>query len=177
MSSIDELVAILRLAYSGERAAAFAYRGHSASLRGEDRERIKVIEAEEWHHRELVGAMLRDLECSPSRAREIRALLIGRTLQMLCHVAGWLAPMWAAGRLESRNIREYEVAARHAARCGHQELIDCLLTMAEVEWEHEVYFRSRVLSHRFAKWIPIWPSPPPKETIRASFDAEFRKTA
>jgi hypothetical protein len=27
------LVALLRLAYSGERAAAYAYRGHAASVR------------------------------------------------------------------------------------------------------------------------------------------------
>ena len=55
--------------------------------------------------------------------------------------------MYGAGRLESGNIVEYEIAAGYARDCGSGDLIDCLLTMAEVEWEHEKYFRSRVLLH------------------------------
>jgi hypothetical protein len=62
-------------------------------------------------------------------------------LGLMCHISGWFAPMYGAGRLESRNIVEYETAARHALACGREDLIDCLLTMAEVEWEHEHYFR------------------------------------
>ena len=73
---------------------------------------------------------------------------------------------YGAGRLESRNIVEYETAARYARDCGRSDLIDCLLTMAEVEWEHERYFRSCVLRHRWSKRFTIWPEPPPKESIR-----------
>lgn len=130
------------------------------------------IEDEEWHHRELVGEMLESLGAQPSRQREIRALIIGRALGFLCHVMGWLAPMYGAGRLESRNIREYETAARYARDCGREDFIDCLLTMAEVEWEHEYYFRSRVLLHSLGRRLKLWPSPPPKETIRESFAEE-----
>src|SRR5215475_12824618 len=79
-SAVDDLVAILRLAYSGELAAALAYRGHWKSVSdAEDRKRIRQVEEEEWRHRGLVGAMLRDLGESPGRSREARALLIGRT--------------------------------------------------------------------------------------------------
>ncbi len=113
----------------------------------DERARIKQIEDEEWHHRKLVGEMLLSLGSQPSRQREVRSLIIGRVLGVLCHVMGWLAPMYGAGRLESRNIREYETAARYARACGRNEFVDCLLTMAEVEWEHEYYFRSRVLLH------------------------------
>src|SRR5687767_9034797 len=131
-----KLINILQLAYSGELAAGYAYRGHWHSVRDKsERERIQQIEEEEWHHRELVGGMLRELNAQPDSKREQRANLIGRSLQFLCYVSGWLLPMYMAGRLESRNIREYETAARHAAHSGHPELIDCLLTMAEVEWE------------------------------------------
>jgi hypothetical protein len=77
--------------------------------------------------------------------------------------------MYGAGRLESRNIREYEGAARFALKCGHPEHIDCLLTMAEVEWEHEHYFRLKVLSHALGRVVPVWGEPPPKESIRTSF--------
>ena len=169
-NSSQNLTTLLQLAYSGERAAAYAYRGHWNSVVNEDeRVRIKQIEDEEWHHRELVGEMLQSLNAPPSRVREIRALIIGRTLGLLCHVMGWLAPMYGAGRLESRNIVEYETAARYAHDCGRDELIDCLLTMAEVEWEHENYFRSRVLQHWFGRRLALWPMPPPRETIRQSF--------
>lgn len=163
----DKLITILQLAYSGELAAAYAYRGHWQSLRNaEERARVKTIEEEEWHHRRLVGEMLQDLGAEPKKQRELRATLVGRTLGLLCHVSGWFVPMYGAGRLESRNIVEYETAARYARECGREDLIDCLLTMAEVEWEHERYFRSCVLRHRWSKRFSVWPEPPPKETIR-----------
>lgn len=171
----EALIHILQLAYSGERAAAYAYRGHWQSLRDPiEREQIRKIEAEEWHHREQVGAMLAKLGASPDRRREIRALVIGRTLGFLCHLSGWLAPMYGAGKLESRNVKEYELAARHARDSGHDEFVDCLLEMAEVEWDHELYFRSQVQKHFLGRRLPIWKSPPPRETIRASFAAEKR---
>ena len=164
------LIALLQLAYSAELAAAYAYRGHWHSVSNTDeRARIEQIENEEWHHRRLVGEMLQKLGAQPKPSREIRANLIGRTLGVLCHVMGWLAPMYGAGRLERRNIGEYETAAAHARDCDHHEFIDDLLTMAEVEWEHEQYFRSRVLLHPLGRRLPLWPEPPPKAAIRQSF--------
>ena len=89
---VEKLAAILRLAYSGELAAALAYRGHWHSLRDSiDRSRIRQIEEEEWRHRDLVGGMLAKIGMDPSPARERRARAIGRTLGLLCHVMGWLA--------------------------------------------------------------------------------------
>jgi len=173
----QNLIALLQLAYSAERAAAYAYRAHWHSVIDKDeRNRIKQIEDEEWHHRELVGEMLRSLDAHPSSVREIRALIIGRVLGLLCHVIGWLAPMYGAGRLESRNIVEYETAARIAHDCGREDFVDCLLTMAEVEWEHENYFRSRVLLHPLGRRLSLWPVPPPKQTIRQSFADESEQT-
>jgi rubrerythrin len=173
-SHLDELIKILRLAYSGELAAAYAYRGHWRSVKDEAiKTRIREIEEEEWHHRRLVGRMLEQVGAKPNRARECRAIVIGRTLGAMCHVAGWLLPMYGAGKLESRNINEYETAARHASRSGRAEFVDCLLAMAEVEWEHEKYFRACVESHKLGAWIPVWPLPAPKEAIRATFNVEL----
>src|SRR5260221_489962 len=74
----DLLVRQLRGAYSGELAAAFAYRGHWRSVSDDgERERIRTIEAEEWHHRELVGAMLRQLGAKPNAVRELIIFTIG----------------------------------------------------------------------------------------------------
>lgn len=168
--SRHELIALLQLAYSAELAAAYAYRGHWHSVRSRaERERIEQIENEEWHHRRLVGDLLRRLGAAPSRQRELRARIIGRSLGLLCHVMGRLMPMYGAGRLESRNIGEYETAARHARDAGCDEFVDCLLTMAEVEWEHEYYFRACVLQHPLGRRLPIWTLPAAKAAIRESF--------
>jgi rubrerythrin len=170
-SDLQLLVAILQLAYSGELAAAYAYRGHWHSLTdATERTQIQEIESEEWHHRQLVGEILAKLNSQPNAFREARAAILGRVLSLLCHLSGWLIPMYGAGKLESKNIREYETAARYARSCGRDDLVDCLLTMAEVEWEHEHYFRARVLGHRWANRLPIWPQPPSKEAIRKSFE-------
>jgi hypothetical protein len=115
--------------------------------------------------------MLSALGASPDPRREFRSVLIGRILQALCHVSGWLLPMYGAGKLERRNIVEYEDAARYAVGCGKVDFVDCLLTMAEVEWEHEQYFRAKVLSHPFGRRLPIWLAPPPKETIRSAYSS------
>ena len=55
--------------------------------------------------------MLKGLGAQPGSIRELRALLVGRILGLLCHAAGWFAPMYGAGRLERRNVGEYEEAA------------------------------------------------------------------
>jgi len=165
-----KLLEILQFAYSGELAAGLAYAGHWRSVSdAAERERIRAIENEEWHHRKLVGEMLAELGSAPDPKREQRATIIGRTLGFLCHVATWFPPMYGAGKLESRNIREYEAAARFARDSGNEQYVDCILTMAEVEWEHEAYFRARVESHWLSRIVKVWPAPPPKETIRAAF--------
>jgi hypothetical protein len=164
------LVRILQHAYSGERAAAHAYRGHWKSVADPaERERIRQIEDEEWHHRDLVGGLLRTLGEGPDPWRERRALVVGRALGALCHVAGWFLPMYAAGRLERRNIVEYEDAARHAVGCGRADFLECLVGMAEVEWEHEQYFRSRVAGRWGTRLLGLWTPPPAKASIRARY--------
>lgn len=80
------LVDLLQLAYSGERAAAYAYQGHAASVKDpEERDRIKAIEQDEWQHRDLVGGILRDLGERPDRWREAKAVAIGRAISFICH--------------------------------------------------------------------------------------------
>jgi len=167
-SARAKLIRQLQCAYSGELAAAFAYRGHWHSVRDpRERERIRQIESEEWHHRRLVGGLLEQLGARPLRRREAIFWCIGNFIAAFCHVGGWFAPMWGAGRLERHNIIEYEDAAMFAAACGHDEMIDCLLSMAEVEWEHERYFREKAAGHPLAKLLRIWDAPPAKEMIRA----------
>jgi hypothetical protein len=173
-----KLVRQLVGAYSGELAAGYAYRGHWRSLReGKDRARIREIEADEWHHRELVGGLLRKLGGKPSPLREAIFWCIGRGIGAFCHVGGWFAPMYGAGKLERGNIVEYEEAAVFASDCGEEDMIDCLLTMAEVEWDHELYFRSTVLDHPLVRVFRMWQAPPPRESIRERFQATIELSA
>ncbi len=144
------LIRILQSAYSGEMAAAFAYRGHWKSLKTTaiERECIKQIEDEEWIHREEVGKWLEVLEAKPKKAREVVFWTLGKCLGNACFVSGWFFPMYFAGRLESGNVKEYEDAAGFARELEMSECFDELMEMARVEQEHEDFFRSVVAKHR-----------------------------
>lgn len=145
----SSLIQILQNAYSGEVAAAYAYRGHWKSLReSPEKERIKQIESEEWDHRRRVGDWLEKLGSAPRPFREKLFWMIGRTLGATCHISGWFMPMYFAGRLESQNSVEYEDAAAFAKELGMDACVDDLLDMARVELEHEIFFREMVTGHR-----------------------------
>ncbi|HEX7254146.1 MAG TPA: demethoxyubiquinone hydroxylase family protein [Thermoanaerobaculia bacterium] len=135
------LVDLLQLAYSGEKAAALAYRGHARTVRDPTQKAmIEKIERDEWVHREKVAGMLERLGARPRSLREARAGLIGHVLAFLCRVSGWFLPMYFAGRLETKNVCEYEKAARWAAELGLADFLPDLTEMAAVEIEHEKYF-------------------------------------
>jgi rubrerythrin len=164
------LIRQLQGAFSGELAAGFAYRGHWKSVRDTgERQRIREIEAEEWHHRELVRGLLRELGARPNPIREVVFWIIGRFLGISCFLSGWFLPMYGAGKLERGNIVEYEEAAVYAITAGHGSMVECILEMAEVEWEHERYFRECVADHPWLRLFPLWDAPPVKQTIRERF--------
>src|SRR5215216_3930812 len=145
----QQLIRILQAAYSGELAAAHAYRGHWKSLSSPDeREKIQQIENEEGLHREKVGLMLERSGARPMKARELRMLVIGRAIGLSCHFIGWFLPMYFAGRIENSNVKEYEAAAFHACRLGLIEFETVLRLMASVEREHELFFLKMVAGHR-----------------------------
>jgi demethoxyubiquinone hydroxylase (CLK1/Coq7/Cat5 family) len=165
-----ELIWGLQNAYSGELAAFYAYEGHWRSCNDPDERReIQKIGEEEIVHRKCVGELLAKLGAGPRPTRELLMKCIGLTIGLLCRIGGWLIPMYGAGKLESGNIVEYEIIARLAIQAGHPEFIEPLLHMAEVEWDHELYFRKKVLSHRMHKLLPVWKVPPPRESIRANY--------
>ena len=144
----SNLIRILQNAYSGEIAAAYAYRGHWRSLKASpERTRIKQIEAEEWEHRERVGVWLERLDSTPRRMREKVFWMIGKFLGHSCFLSGWFFPMYFAGRLESGNSTEYKDAAAYAKELGMDDCVADLLDMARVEIEHEVFFRETVTGH------------------------------
>lgn len=168
--ALQNLVVVLQHAHAGELAAGHAYRGHAASVSDpEEKAQIRRIEDEEWVHRRQVGEMLVVLGEEPDLARESRLLLIGKTIAVLCRIGGWYVPMYGAGRLESKNVKEYEDAAEFAVASGHPEFVECLLEMAEVEWDHEAYFRAKVESHWLRHVMRVWPAISSKGAIRSGF--------
>jgi len=144
-----KLIRILQNAYSGEVAAAYAYRGHWKSLKeSPEKAHIKKIEDEEWRHRENVGRWLAELGAGPRKLREAVFWTIGRTLGLGCYISGWFFPMYFAGRLESQNVLEYEEAAAYARELGMDKCVEEMMEMSAVEAEHEVFFRKVVTGHR-----------------------------
>jgi len=147
------LIDILQGAYSGELAAGFAYRGHWKSVKDtNERAAIQKIEQEEWVHRKRVGEMLASLGGAPRKLREAKLWVIGRTIGVACHLIGWFLPMYFAGRLESGNVIEYQVAASHAGALALKEFEADLLVMSRVEKEHELFFLNVIAGHRL---LPI----------------------
>ena len=144
-SARESLIRILQSAYSGEVAAAYAYRGHWRSLKDcPEREQIKKIEEEEWDHRKRVGEWLAKLESGPNPRREKVFCTVGKVLGHTCFISGRFMPMYFAGRLESQNSVEYEDAAMFAKELGMDDCVEDLLDMARVEVEHEEFFSSVV---------------------------------
>jgi len=166
----ERFIRTLKNAYSGELGAINAYKGHRTSVSDPAEKRmIFQIELEEIYHRERVGEILTMLGEVPSVHQEHTMGWVGKTLGYLCSLTGWFLPMYGAGLLESRNIQEYEEAAEYALTAGYVEFLDDLLTMAEVEWEHEKYFREKCHAHFLYHWFPKWPTPPAKKMIRKPF--------
>jgi hypothetical protein len=89
----ENLVRILQNAYSGEVAAAYAYRGHWRSLKDSpEKERIKKIEAEEWHHRTRVGRWLVPFSCWRLIVRSLQFFFEGRLMRLCRPMSGKASP-------------------------------------------------------------------------------------
>ena len=148
------LVRLLQRAYSGEKAAAFAYIGHARSLRDPAaKAAVKQIEDDEWKHRENVLALMRRYEVPVSRWLELKLHIIGRVISASCHVIGRFMPFFFAGKLESGNVCEYFVMMRHFHSLGIHEHDAMLYEMGMKEKEHEVYFLEQIRKDRL---LPLY---------------------
>ena len=124
---------------------------------------------DELHHRHVLLRMLKVLGSAPDARRERKLDFVGRTISAFCRVGGWFFPMYGAGRLESQNIGEYENAARLANIAGLDAWVEELLVLAEVEWDHELFFREKSQSHVLWRLLPGWRVPAPRESIRSRY--------
>jgi rubrerythrin len=139
------LVDLLQMAYSAEKAAAFAYQGHAASVKDPaDKAAIHQIEVDEWGHRHEVLAIMQQYGIPVSKYYEVRFHIIGKVISFSCHVIGWFMPFYFAGRLESGNVCEYFRLMHYFHSLGLTEHDQVLYDMGIREKEHEVYFLDRI---------------------------------
>lgn len=143
------LVDLLQMAYSAEKAAAFAYQGHAASVKDpEEKAAIRRIELDEWGHREEVLSIMREYAIPVSRWYELRFHVIGKCISGSCHVIGWFMPFYFAGRLESGNVCEYFRLMHYFHELGITRHDQALYDMGIREKEHEVYFLERIKNRK-----------------------------
>lgn len=149
-----QLIDLLQKAYSAEKAAAFAYQGHRASVKDNaEKLAIKQIEEDEWHHRQEVLRMMKQYNIPVSKWYEFRFYIIGKIISGSCHVIGWFMPFFFAGRLESGNVCEYFRMKQYFNALGITEHDTLLYEMGMKEKEHEVYFLNKIRNHQWLSFF------------------------
>jgi rubrerythrin len=143
------LTDLLQKAYSAEKAAAFAYQGHAASVKDPaQKAAIRQIEIDEWNHRREVKALMDLYEVTISRKYEWRFHIVGKIISGSCYVIGWFMPFYFAGRLESGNVCEYFRMKQYFNQMGIREHDQLLYDMGMKEKEHEVYFLDKIKNNK-----------------------------
>ena len=140
-----ELIDLLQMAYSAEKAAAFAYQGHAGSVKDPVQKcAIHQIELDEWNHRKEVLEIMGKYNVPISKYYEIRFHIIGKIISFSCYVIGWFMPYYFAGRLESGNVCEYFRMMHYFHSIGIKEHDSVLYEMGMKEKEHEIYFLEQI---------------------------------
>jgi hypothetical protein len=144
-----KLITLLQKAYSAEKAASFAYQGHAGSVKNPaDKQMIRQIELDEWHHRATVLKIMQEYDIPVSRFYEVKMYCIGKTIAMSCYVIGWFMPFYFAGSLESGNVCEYFRMMHYFHELGIRKHDTELYDMGMKEKEHEIYFLGKIQNNR-----------------------------
>lgn len=149
-----QLVDLIQMAYSAEKAAAFAYIGHAASVKSkEEKIAIMQIEIDEWNHRAEVLLLMKEYDIPVSKWYEFKFHVIGKVISGSCFVIGWFMPFYFAGRLESGNVCEYFRMKHYFNSLGIKKHDVILYEMGMKEKEHEVYFLEQI---KDSKLLPFF---------------------
>ncbi len=150
----SQLVDLIQMAYSAEKAAAFAYIGHAASVKNKvEKAAIRQIELDEWNHRDEVMQIMKDFDIPVSKWYEFKFHVIGKIISGSCFVIGWFMPFYFAGRLESGNVCEYFRMKHYFNSLGIKKYDVILYEMGMKEKEHEVYFLEQI---KDSKLLPFF---------------------
>jgi len=149
-----KLIDLLQMAYSAEKAAAFAYQGHSGAVKNKiEKTAIKQIEIDEWNHRREVLHIMQQYDIPVSKYYEFKFHIIGKTIAYSCYFIGWFMPIYFAGRLESGNVCEYFRMMHYFHELGISEHDNVLYEMGIKEKEHEIYFLEKIKN---SKLLPFF---------------------
>ena len=149
-----QLVDLIQMAYSAEKAAAFAYIGHAASVKSkEEKIAIRQIEIDEWNHRAEVMLIMKEYDIPVSKWYEFKFHVIGKIISGSCFVIGWFMPFYFAGRLESGNVCEYFRMKQYFNSLEIHKYDVVLYEMGIKEKEHEVYFLEQI---KDSKLLPFF---------------------
>ena len=144
-----KLIDLIQQAYSAEKAAAFAYIGHAASVKDKDEKlAIKQIENDEWNHRAEILILMKQYHIPVSKWYEFKFHIIGKIISGSCFVIGWFMPFYFAGRLESGNVCEYFKMKSYFNSLNINAHDHILYEMGMKEKEHEVYFLSKIKNNK-----------------------------
>lgn len=144
-----QLIDLLQKAYSAEKAAAYAYKGHAASVRRKaEKIAIKQIEDDEWNHRHEVLQIMNHYGIPVNKRYEKKYAVIGKTISASCFVIGWFMPFFFAGKLESGNVCEYFRMKQYFNSMGIHQWDAILYEMGIKEKEHEIYFLTKIKESR-----------------------------
>lgn len=150
----QQLIDLLQMAYSAERAAAFAYQGHAGSVNNaEEKSAIRQIENDEWNHRTEVLQIMQAYNIPVSKYYEVKFYIIGKIISFSCYIIGCFMPYYFAGRLESGNVCEYFRMMHYFHELGITKHNQILYEMGIKEKEHEVYFIEKLKNK---KWLPYF---------------------
>jgi rubrerythrin len=148
------LINSLRLAYSAEKAAAYAYVGHARSLKNPgEKSAVQQIEKDEWEHRENVLGIMKEYVIPVSKYYEFKYGAIGRLISFSCYFIGRFMPYFFAGKLESGNVCEYFRMMKYFHSIGITQHDEILHEMGIKEKEHEVFFLEMIKDE---SWMPIF---------------------
>lgn len=148
------LIDLIQMAYSAEKAAAFAYQGHVGSVKDKAAKiAIKQIEIDEWNHRQEMLELLHLYELPISKYYEFRFHVVGKIISYSCYLIGWFMPYYFAGRLESGNVCEYFRMKAFFNEIGITKHDQTLYDMGIKEKEHEVYFYNQI---KDSKMLPFF---------------------
>ena len=148
------LARLLQKAYSAEKAAAYAYIGHAASVKNPaEKIAIRQIEEDEWNHRKEVLTIMNHYHIPVSQWYEIRFAVIGKIISASCHIIGWFMPFFFAGKLESGNVCEYFRMKQYFNSIGIRNWDLILYEMGMKEKEHEVYFLNKIKRSKVLPWF------------------------
>lgn len=138
----ERFIRKIKDAHAIEMGAIVAYELHWKSAKGDHREEIQRIQAEELQHMEKLEEILAHFNTKRSDIKDTFVSFIGLIMGVLCFITGKFLPNLAASMMKKMGGSVYAKLAKDADDLGYKELKRIFNDMEKVEEEHEQYFKN-----------------------------------